>query len=93
VLVQESAAAQAYAATTLLIVRRMESAKREQVKVDSGSLIHVERNVYSVNSRLIGQWKRGPYLAMVRFGTGAAEIETPAAAARAGKHRIDFGIN
>ena len=33
---------------------RMESAKREQVKVDSGSLIHVERNAYSVNSRLLG---------------------------------------
>ena len=37
-----------------LPARRMESAKREQVKVDSGSLIHVERNSYSVNSRLIG---------------------------------------
>src|SRR5689334_5420182 len=38
-----------------LPARRMESAKREQVKVDSGSLIHVERNAYSVNSRLIGE--------------------------------------
>ena len=37
-----------------LPARRMESAKREQVRVDSGSLIHVERNSYSVNSRLIG---------------------------------------
>jgi hypothetical protein len=27
--------------------RRMESARREQVKVDSGSLIHVDRNAYS----------------------------------------------
>jgi hypothetical protein len=31
--------------------RRMESAKRERVKVDSGSLIYVDRNVYSVPSR------------------------------------------
>jgi hypothetical protein len=36
-----------------LPARRMESAKRERVKVDSGSLIHVERNSYSVNSRLM----------------------------------------
>ena len=35
--------------------RRMETAKRERVTVDSGSLIHVERNAYSVNSRLIGE--------------------------------------
>jgi hypothetical protein len=35
--------------------RRMESAKRERVKVDSGSLIYVDRNVYSVPSRLIGE--------------------------------------
>jgi hypothetical protein len=32
-----------------LPARRMESAKREQVTVDSGSLIHVDRNSYSVN--------------------------------------------
>jgi hypothetical protein len=32
--------------------RRM--AKRERVKVDSGSPVRVERNSYSVNSRLIG---------------------------------------
>src|SRR5262249_56383179 len=38
-----------------LPARRMESAKRERVKVDSGSLIHVDRNAYSVNSRLIGE--------------------------------------
>jgi hypothetical protein len=35
--------------------RRMESAKRERVKVDAGSLIYVDRNVYSVPSRLIGE--------------------------------------
>jgi len=34
--------------------RRMELARRERVKADSGSLIHVKRNAYSVNSRLIG---------------------------------------
>src|SRR6266542_3198900 len=31
-----------------------DAGRRARVKVDSGSLIHVERNAYSVNSRLIG---------------------------------------
>jgi hypothetical protein len=35
--------------------RRLESAKRVRVRVNSGSLIVVERNSYSVNSRLIGE--------------------------------------
>ncbi len=35
--------------------RRVESAKRVRVRVNSGSLIVVERNSYSVNSRLIGE--------------------------------------
>jgi len=38
-----------------LPARRMESARRERGKVDSGSLIQVDRNAYSVNSRLIGE--------------------------------------
>jgi hypothetical protein len=35
--------------------RRLESAKRVRVRVNSGSLIMVARNNYSVNSRLIGE--------------------------------------
>jgi len=35
--------------------RRVESAKRARVRVNSGSLIAVGRNSYSVNSRLIGE--------------------------------------
>jgi hypothetical protein len=35
--------------------RRRESYKRVPVRVDTGSLIHVDRNVYSVPSRLIGE--------------------------------------
>ena len=67
-----------------LPARRLESAKRERVKVDSGSLIHVERNAYSVNSRLIGDAGGsavvpGPCGGLVR----AAEGGRPAAAARA----------
>jgi hypothetical protein len=35
--------------------RRFDSAKRVRVRVNSGSLIAVERNSYSVNSRLVGE--------------------------------------
>jgi len=35
--------------------RRLESYQRLDVKVDTGSLIHVDRNIYSVDSRLIGE--------------------------------------
>ena len=35
--------------------RRLDTAKRVRVRVNSGSLIAVERNSYSVNSRLIGE--------------------------------------
>jgi len=34
---------------------RLETVKRLEARVDCGSLIHVDRNAYSVNSRLIGQ--------------------------------------
>ena len=38
-----------------LPVRRFDSVRRVRVRVNSGSLIAVERNSYSVNSRLIGE--------------------------------------
>jgi hypothetical protein len=38
-----------------LPARRLESCKRLQVTVSNGSLIHVQNNVYSVHSRLIGE--------------------------------------
>jgi hypothetical protein len=38
-----------------LPARRLESAQRVRVRVNSGSLIVVRRNSYSVNSRLIGE--------------------------------------
>jgi hypothetical protein len=34
---------------------RVEAVKRLEARVDCGSLIHVDRNAYSVNSRLIGE--------------------------------------
>jgi len=35
--------------------RRIDSVRRVQVRVDRGSLIRVDKNVYSVNSRLMGE--------------------------------------
>jgi hypothetical protein len=39
-----------------LPLARLESYKRARVRVRSGSIIHVDRNTYSVDSRLIGEW-------------------------------------
>jgi len=71
--------------------RRLESVKREQVKVDSGSLIYVDRNVYSVHSRLIGERVEA------RLGAETVEVwyagrkveDLPRLRGR-GKHRVDY---
>lgn len=74
-----------------LPARRMESAKRERVKVDSGSLIHVERNAYSVNSRLIGaQVEARLYLDHVEVWYGQKKVEDLPRLRGRGKHRIDY---
>jgi hypothetical protein len=74
-----------------LPARRMESAKRERVKVDSGSLIHVERNSYSVNSRLIGaQVEARSYLDHVEVWYGQRKVEDLPRLRGRGKHRIDY---
>ena len=74
-----------------LPARRMESAKRERVKVDSGSLIHVERNSYSVNNRLIGaQVDARLYLDHVEVWYGQKQVEDLPRLRGRGKHRIDY---
>lgn len=74
-----------------LPARRMESAKREQVKVDSGSLIHVERNSYSVNSRLIGaRVEARMYLDHVEVWYGQRKVEDLPRLRGRSKHRIDY---
>jgi len=74
-----------------LPARRMESAKRERVRVDSGSLIHVDRNAYSVNSRLIGEKVEARlYLDHVEVWYGQKKVEDlPRLRGRA-KHRVDY---
>ena len=74
-----------------LPARRMESAKRERVRVDSGSLIHVERNVYSVSSRLIGaQVEARLYLDHVEVWYGQRKVEDLPRLRGRSKHRIDY---
>jgi hypothetical protein len=69
----------------------MESAKRERVKVDSGSLIHVERNAYSVNSRLIGaRVEARLYLDHVEVWYGQRKVEDLPRLRGRSKHRIDY---
>src|SRR6266542_444136 len=74
-----------------LPARRMESAKRERVKVDSGSLIHVERNAYSVNSRLIGaRVEARSYLDHIEVWYGQRKVEDLPRLRGRSKHRIDY---
>jgi len=74
-----------------LPARRMESAKRERVRVDSGSLIHVERNAYSVNSRLIGELVEARlYLDHIEVWYGQKKVEELPRLRGRGKHRVDY---
>jgi hypothetical protein len=71
--------------------RRMESFKRERVKVDSGSLIYADRNVYSVPSRLIGEQVEARLLMdHVEVWYGQKKVaEMPRLRGRQ-KHRVDY---
>jgi Mu transposase, C-terminal domain len=74
-----------------LPARRMESAKRERVKVDSGSLIHVDRNAYSVNSRLIGEKVEARlYLDRIEVWYGQKKVENLPRLRGRTKHRVDY---
>lgn len=71
--------------------RRMESVKRERVRVDSGSLIYVDRNVYSVPSRLIGEVVEARLtIDRVEVWYGQRKVaEMPRLRGRR-KHRVDY---
>jgi hypothetical protein len=71
--------------------RRMESARRERVKVDSGSLIYVDRNVYSVPSRLIGeQVEVRLHMDHVEIWYGQKRVEQMPRLRGRRKHRVDY---
>lgn len=71
--------------------RRLESLKRERVKVDSGSLIYVDRNTYSVNSRLIGEQVEARLgLETVEVWYAGQRMEVLPRLRGRGKHRVDY---
>jgi len=70
---------------------RLESAKRITAKVDSGSLIFVDRNTYSVNSRLIGEQVEARLSAdAVEVWYGRQKVEEMPRLRGRAKHRIDY---
>ena len=70
---------------------RLESTKRVKVKVDSGSLIYVDRNVYSVNSRLIGEQVEARLSAEeVEVWYAGQKVEQLPRLRGRGKHRVDY---
>jgi hypothetical protein len=71
--------------------RRLDSSKRVKVTVDSGSIIYVDRNVYSVNSRLIGEPVEARLSAeIVEVWYGGQKLEELPRLRGRGKHRIDY---
>jgi len=74
-----------------LPARRLESFKRVRVKVGAGTTIAVERNLYSVPARLIGEWVEARVSAeiiQVWYGQDLM-LEVPRLRGRS-KHRIDY---
>ena len=71
--------------------RRLESLKRVRVKVDSGSLIYVDRNTYSVSSRLIGEEVEARLgLETVEVWYAGRRMEVLPRLRGRGKHRVDY---
>ncbi|HWH56989.1 MAG TPA: IS21 family transposase [Terriglobales bacterium] len=71
--------------------RRLESAKRERVKVDSGSLVYVDRNTYSVHSRLIGEQVEARVQAeRIEIWYAGRKVEELPRLRGRGKHRVDY---
>jgi hypothetical protein len=71
--------------------RRRESCKRVTVRVDTGSLIHVDRNTYSIPSRLIGERVEVRlYVEHVEVWYAQQETERCPRLRGRGKHTINY---
>ena len=71
--------------------RRLESDKRVIARVDSGSLIYVDRNAYSVNSRLIGeQVEARVHAEKIEVWYAGRKVEEMPRLRGRGKHRVDY---
>ena len=79
------------AALRALPDRRLESCKRCDVSVDSGSLIRVDRNTYSVNSRLIGEKVRVQvYADHLEIWYGQKKVDQLPRLRGRSKHRVEY---
>jgi hypothetical protein len=71
--------------------RRLDSMRRERVRVTPGSLIHVHRNTYSVHSRLIGEIVEARVKSdTVEVWYGDRKVEELPRLRGRSKHRIDY---
>ena len=71
--------------------QRLDSVKRLKVRVDSGSLVYVDRNAYSVNSRLIGEQVEARLsLDSVEIWYANRKVEQLPRLRGRGKHRVDY---
>jgi len=71
--------------------RRLDSMRRERVRVTPGSLIHIHRNTYSVHSRLIGEIVEARIKSdTVEVWYGDRKIEELPRLRGRSKHRIDY---
>jgi hypothetical protein len=70
---------------------RLEACKRLRVRVETGSIIKVQNNVYSVASRLIGEWVDARlYAERVEVWYAQRMVEQLPRLRGRGKHRIDY---
>jgi hypothetical protein len=71
--------------------RRLEACKRDKVRVDTSSTIRVEGNVYSVGSRLIGEWVEARlYAERVEVWYAQKQVEQLPRLRGRGKHKIAY---
>src|SRR5438067_1338977 len=71
--------------------RRLDSMRRERIRVTPGSLIHVYRNTYSVHSRLIGEMVEARIKSdSVEVWYGDRKVEELPRLRGRSKHRIDY---
>ncbi len=71
--------------------RRLEACKRLRVRVETGSIVRVEGNVYSVPSRLIGEWLEARlYAERLKLWYAQKCVEDLPRLRGRGKHRIDY---
>jgi hypothetical protein len=74
-----------------LPARRLEACKRLRLRVEAGSTVRVAGNVYSVPSRLIGEWVEARlYAERVELWYAQKRVEALPRLRGQGKHKIDY---